>query len=52
MLIAESVNVIFLLAAIVLFLTSATQQAVFYAVAAIFAPGAFMFIRWKQGIPL
>ena len=96
--IAESVNVIFLLAAIVLFLTSAvtlssayfeagvplevgirrgrrmnvagtvltfralsglmlvafnfTAQAVFYAVAAIAAPLAFVFLRWKQGIPL
>lgn len=96
--IAESVNVVFLLAAIVLFLTSAvtlssayfeagvpvevgirrgrrmnvagtvltfwalsglmlvafnfTAQAILYAVAAIAAPLAFVFLRWKQGIAL
>jgi hypothetical protein len=97
-LIAESINVIFLLAAIVLFLTSAvtltsayfeagvqvdlgirrarrlnvsgtiltfwgvsglllvafdfTPQAIFYAVAAILAPLVFVFVRWRQGVPL
>lgn len=96
--IAESVNVIFSLGAIVLFLTSAvtlssayfesgvplevgvrrgrrmnvagtmltfwalsglmlvafnfTPQAVFYSVAAIVAPLAFFFLRWKQGVAL